>query len=375
MATFSPQAAHATGHGCVVFFHTPGMATIPQAWLQQLIANQRSTSDAAPPTRKPGKKPRDRKAKTPLIRMLKPGACVANCTKPNCPRGVQPILEFAPAVSNITHKKRAKFLKIAKALEDACKDTDVAKLLEQMGKLRNKLCQTCRLIKKKSRENPKTKRGACRAKWYEIRAQLQKQGCILCGRNDAMTVEHTKPKEKMRDKKGNPVDLGDYSKWPTLGGAEAMQAEFDKPSVVPMCRNCQEMQPTHSAMKTKINPKDLPNGKKKNKLVYKRDKQAYVDAKKLEIGKCEDCDFRVVPWGSNFTPGVSGYPHAFQWAHRSELDKGEGVGDIVTSGLSFATCKPLLDKDMARSRLLCQCCGKNETDLRKNAPGPSEEGN
>ena len=48
---------------------------------------------------------------------------------------------------------------------------------------------------------------------------------------------------------------------------------------------------------------------------------------------------------------------------------------MAYSSLSFATAKPLLDKEMARSRILCMCCGKTETDSRKGAPGPSEEGN
>lgn len=329
------------------------------------------------------------KTKEPVIRMLKPGMCEANCTKDTCERGFQPILEFVPVVSNPTHKKNAAFLKVAKAFEGLLDDPDVVDLLKQMGVLRKKNCLTCRLIHKKSRENPDTVAGACRAKWYEIRAKLEEKGCVECGCTDAMTVEHTNPKEKRRNKKGKPVCLGKYVKWRVLGGPEAMQAEYDKPSVVPMCSNCQFMQPTHNAMKPKLNPKYLPEGKrgknateqevaayqKKYALTQRRAKQAYVDPKKLTIGQCAECEFRVVPWGSDFTPGVTGYPHAFQWAHRSELDKEDGVAKIVHSAKSFKTAKPLLDTEMARSRMLCQCCGKTETDARALAPGPSEEGN
>jgi len=332
---------------------------------------------------------KQRKTKEPVIRILAPGICKANCTMANCNRGLQPILEFAPAASNITHKKRAAFLKIVKAFEGLLEDPDVVDLLKQMGVLRKKTCLTCRLVAKKSQENPDTKYGECRAKWYEIKAQLQEKGCILCGCDDGMTVEHTKPEEKMRDKKGDTVDLSSYTKWTTLGSHEAMQAEFDKPSVVPMCINCQSMQPTGNAMKPKLDPDSLPDGKtgksatkeetaaynKKWLLIERRKKQAYVNGKKLELAQCAECEFRVVPWGSDFTPGVTGYPHSFQFAHRSELDKEEAVSKIVNSCKSFKTAKPLLDKEMARSRMLCQCCGKTETEERVDVPGPSEEGN
>jgi len=83
----------------------------------------------------------------------------------------------------------------------------------------------------------------------------------------------------------------------------------------------------------------------------------------------------VGPRGKDWTPGVTGWPHAFQWAHRSELDKEKSVSYIVARRKSFKTAKPLLDTEMARCRLLCQCCGKTETDARVHAPGPSEEGN
>ena len=298
---------------------------------------------------------------------------------------MQPIVEFLPAVSNITHRKRAAMQRILQKLDNAVDDTERAALLKKLEK-RSKKCQTCRLIAKKSKEKPTTKKGACRAKWYELRAQLQEMGCAECGWHgvDAMTVEHTKPEEKKRDAKGNPVNLGQFNRWKTLGGPEAMQAEFDKPSVVPMCHICQYMQPTHNAMKPKIDPAALPEvricddraaNEKKRTLTKKRKKMDYVDGKKLEIGECAECWMRVVPRGSAYSPGYSAYPHAFQWAHRSELDKAQNVSAIVNSKQSFNTCKSKLDREMGRSRMLCQNCGHVETQARQRAPGPSEEGN
>ncbi len=326
------------------------------------------------------------KAKAPIVRLTASGRCVANCTMPDCPRGMQPIVEFLPAVSNHNHRKRAAMEKILQKLGELLDDPECTALLEELGVVRTKKCQTCRLIDKKTKENPTTRRGACRAKWYELRAQLQEMGCAECGWHgiDAMTVEHTKPKEKMRDAKGCPVCLSDYPKWKTLGGPEAMQVEFDKPSVVPMCLTCQFMQPTHNAMKPKLDPATLPSVRrcdnkaaymKKWNLTERRKKQNYVDGKKLGVGECAECWMKVVPFGSTYAPGHSAYPHAFQWAHRSELDKGQSVSKIVHSAQSFDTAKPKLDREMGRSRLLCMNCGKCETDTREHAPGPSEEGN
>ena len=209
-----------------------------------------------------------------------------------------------------------------------------------------------------------------------------------------MTVEHTDPSEKKRDKKGNPVCLSDYHKWTVLGGPEAMQAEYDKESVVPMCLNCNLMQPTCAAMQPKLNPDELPDGKyngtpeeraaymKKRSLTEKRKKQEYVDNIKLnyvnqhgQVGQCDDCSIEVVPRGSEWYPPYTAYPHVFQFAHRSELDKKDGVAELVASNRSFKTAKPLIDKEIERCRLLCMCCAKTETDARNSCPGPSEEGN
>ena len=200
---------------------------------------------------------------------------------------------------------------------------------------------------------------------------------------DAMTVEHTEPSEKMRDSKGAPVCLSEYHKWPALGGPEAMQAEFDKPSVVPMCLNCQHMEPTHTAMQ-RLDPETLPTVSqsvdkatymKKYSLVERHKKQAYVDDKKLKIGECAECWMKVVPRGSEYSPGHSAYPHMFQWAHRSELDKERSVSKIVNGTRSFNTAKPELDNEIGRCRMLCMNCGFVETQARRCKPGPSEEGN
>jgi len=342
------------------------------------------------------------KAKQPEIALVKQGKCMANCTKPGCPRGFQGIDQFLPAISNITHKKRARVIKLVEELH-ALKVEDVKnpgmyifELMQRIANLRALHCKTCRDIGKKTQHNPNTKFGACRAKWYEIKRDLEAEGCSVCGCTDGMTVEHTIPSEKKRNKKGQPVQLSDYTKWGSLGGPQAMQEEYDKESVVPMCINCNLMQPTCSHMKPKLNPDDLPNGKKgknatpeekaaydrKRELVARQKKKAYVDNIKLNyvnssgnVGECEECIMEVITHGSKWRPEYTGYPHVFQFAHRSELDKKDGVAKLVRSTRSFKTEKPKIDREIARSRLLCMCCAETENQARKSCPGASEEGN
>ena len=284
------------------------------------------------------------------------------CTKPNCPRGLQDMTQFEPASSNITHKDRSIFLKVVDEFDIPLTKEEYNLLCEKVNKMRRKQCYTCRTILKKSKENPNTEgRGGCRGVSLQIKALNEKAGCVLCKRKTSVTNEHTVPTEKMRNSKGKTVCIGKYAQWTALGGKKAMWAEFSMTSVVPMCLNCNNMQPTADAMKRKDDPPTAT--------------QAYVNAKKLELGKCEDCPYRVVPRGTEWTPGVTGWPHAFEFAHRSELDKVDGVAEIVRDNTSLETAKPKLDTEMARSRFLCRCCAKIETDSRKTVPGPSEEGN
>jgi hypothetical protein len=249
------------------------------------------------------------------------------------------------------------------------------------------------LAAKKSQANDDTGYGECMAKWYELRALMQEMGCHFCGRSDSMTLEHMDPKEKKRSKDGKrTVCLSEYTKWPSIGGPAAMDREFNLKSVKPSCFNCQLMQLTCTAMQPRENVASLPDGKSKGtkaeKAAYKRKwqlinrykKQDYVNRYKLKKsgGKCEDCDFRMVPLSfplSSIIPGKMGYPHAFHTAHKSELDWEATIGKLVNSNLSYETEKPKIDKELKRCRILCFCCAQVETNSRATVPGPSLEGN
>jgi hypothetical protein len=337
-----------------------------------------------------------KKALVPIVKWANGQQCLANCTHPSCPRGFQQLDQFIPAASNQTHRPRNLFLKLLKCMDEAQtldRSSDTCKkLMVQVQKTRRKLCETCRLIAKKTQANEDTARGECMAKWFELQALMQEMGCFFCGRSDSMTLEHRVPSEKKLDKEGNTVCLSEYPKWTTIGGPSGMQREFDLESTVPSCYNCQSMQLTHSAMQPKIETASLPDGRKngtkaesdaydrKWQLINRYKKQDYVNRYKLKTsgGKCEDCAFQMVDYSfplSSIIPGQHGFPHAFQTAHKSELDWEASISKLVTSHLSFAKAKPKIDKELKRCRILCFCCALTETNSRATVPGPSLEGN
>ena len=79
-----------------------------------------------------------KKAKAPIVRLTASGRCEANCTKLNCPRGMQPIVDFLPAVSNRNHRKRAAMEKILQ-------------LDREMGRSRM-LCMNCGHVETQARQ-------------------------------------------------------------------------------------------------------------------------------------------------------------------------------------------------------------------------------
>lgn len=325
--------------------------------------------------------------KEPVIKWIGKGVVKANCTQAGCGR-LQNLDQFTPAISNQMHRKRQAFLDLYNAImaiDRVLNNPDALALVNEMGLRRLKHCLTCRLKLKKSRLNPTTVEGACRAKWHELKAAAEEKGCALCGCNDAISYEHVDPSTKMTRTKNSgkvePVHLSAYPLWSALGGPAAMQREADEKCIV-LCENCHGMQPTGTAMTERIDPNTLPDVSKRcdkaayNKkygLLVKREKQVYVEGIKLQIGGCAECTMQVVPRDAVWRPGQSGWPHVFCFAHRSELDKEHGVGKLVTRTIKLATLKPMIDKEIARCRLLCKNCNKVETDARADAPGPSEE--
>jgi hypothetical protein len=353
--------------------------------------------------RGPAKKKKRPKHKTDprFMAEVRGGEIVAKCTR--CKGDQQPIQVFVPQVSNQTHKRRQDALDeikkltamlliaIGKAGKEGCSAGEVVgtmgKTVEEMLEHRSGHCITCRHEKKACGEDPATKKGACRAKAIELGARMKEMGCTDCGCDDAVEFAHWSKELKKKDKKGKSVSLGEYTRWASLGGPEAMEEEFTTTGR-PLCSNCAFMEEDHAVFHG-ANPdemedvkpsEDIKKYKAKKKRKYKIEKQAYVNARKLEIGGCEDCTAKVVETREECVPGRLYMPHCFHFRHRWEPTKKNTVGNLVCSRTSLyghkksknrKGCKAALDAEMDTEvcALKCACCAKVETDKRKAGPG------
>jgi hypothetical protein len=353
--------------------------------------------------RGPSKKKKRMKHKTNprFMAEVRGGEIVARCTM--CKGSPQPIQNFVPDVSNITHKRRQDALDeikkltamlliaIGKAGKEGCSAGEVigtmGKTVEAMLEHRSGSCITCRGSFKAHREDPATKEGACRAKAIELRARMKEMGCAECGCDDAVEFAHYSKELKKKNKKGKPVNLGAYARWAPLGGPEAMEEEFTTTGR-PLCVNCAFMEEDYAVF-LGANPDEMEDvrhiedkkkytAKKSRKILV--EKQAYVNARKLEIGGCEDCTAKVVETKEECVPGRLYLPHCFHFCHRWEPTKKNQVSKLVCSRTSLfgrknyknsKGCKAALDAEMDTEvcALKCACCAKVETDKRKAGPG------
>ena len=305
------------------------------------------------------------------------GSLYARCVALKCAksRGAQPILNFTPAASNSSHKKRKRFNDLTK---NSCESTNY----DEIQSLRTSLCLHCRAIQKKSQTKGSSKISVCKAAILELQRLAKESGCVTCGGTESLEFQHVDPATKMR-KNGKPVSLSDYVKWATLGGVEAIHIERQK--CVVMCRNCHRMDPTFIGFKA-IASSSLPNVsqyqdastyRKKHALKIKEEKQDYVDSIKLNLAECKVCNVKLVPKGTCTVPGQSYWPWCFDFAHNSELKKGDNFGKngtvslLAASRAKLSSVKSDIDRETnpSRSRLLCANCHHQETVLRRTIPG------
>ena len=185
-----------------------------------------------------------------------------------------------------------------------------------------------------------------------------------------LAAEHgTNPKKK--DVHGDPVCLGEYEKWPALGGVQAMMEE-DEQIEKWTCLCCARLDPSSSSANRCGDPEGMPDGKRsgtkaevaqyerKRQAVRRYPKQKYVDECKWDDdnGECAECK----------RPVVEGEEVMFDWNHRDEATKckgglfGErgGVAGLVhncSNAATLAKVKHLLDAEMKpKCDLLCTNC-------------------
>lgn len=252
--------------------------------------------------------------------------------------------DFRPAEIERFARKGAAFDAVMREIVDG---TPTPELRARLDALRTKKCLRCRARMQKTHSDPNTTTGQCRALWYELRTAP----CVDCGRDDGFSeFDH------VRDTKVHNVS--DYCWWVWNGGVEAMRAEAAK--CVARCRNCHSMQESGNKYKRKYATlEEMPTATREERIAkhmrrYLDEKIAFVDARKLELGACEDCAFAVTPASC----------HVFVFAHRDATTKTKSVAQLCNTHASLPTTRPKLEAEMAKCRLLCAVCHSKETRVR-----------
>jgi len=202
-------------------------------------------------------------------------------------------------------------------------------------------CDICRAIKKKSRENPTTAEGECKAYYRELQ---QTNPCVECDEEGDACVyprdwrliefDHIDPKAKRKKRTGEEGhELSDYSWWANHGGVEAMKEEVKK---------CQALCAFHHRTKTK-------NETAEETQVSKIQKREIINEKKRERGGCLVCGREC----------VEGNEYLFFLRLREGETKTICVSRLVNK--SWAYFDENLAKEMAKRDMLCCGCNKLKT--------------
>ena len=210
----------------------------------------------------------------------------------------------------------AAYAEALEALGDAraSKDGDVFLVArETIAKLATTWCATCRASNAKSRLNPETVLGACRAEWLRLKAEVF-HTCARCGAKRAIEANHGKEyadnaklHKAMVESHGQDAADAAYpaserklalvsatdNYWSCHGGVEGMRGEALK--CEPLCRMCHTMDesstsaPENAASRAKAEAKEYETAEKRQIAVlntgYKVNKRAYVDAIKRKLAR------------------------------------------------------------------------------------------
>ena len=303
----------------------------------------------------------------------------------------------------------AAYTKVVEALGEARAAKDGAAFLtarETIATLATAWCAPCRAIHAKSRANPTTTVGGCRAEWERLKAEVF-HTCGSCGAQRAVEANHgetyaanAKAHKAMVATHGQEAADAAYPAterkleglsstdgyWHCHGGVEAMRAEADK--CTPLCRACHALDPSSDSApenaggRAKAEAGEYATNKQRQSAVnhagYREDKRAYNNTIKREVGACErpECPRD----GPSAGRCVSGFEACYDWDHVDRTTKGRGIAEIVHDNRSFATDKPELLAELGlppdfdvdtddippvaerRCRLLCRNCHKTRKE-------------
>jgi len=193
-------------------------------------------------------------------------------------------------------------------------------------------CTNCKAIQKKTKENPTTANGKCRAwcqTWKKTHPCEHEGGCDYPEDWRLIQADHIEPKAKKRKRTGESGHrLGDYAWWACNGGVEAMKEEAKK---------CQALCIFHHKIKTKEEGRDTTRK-------CKVEKRARINEKKRERGECLKCGMEC----------VEGNEFLFDLDHRDPQKKTISVSQLVDK--SWDDFNEQLPVEMAKCDLLCCGC-------------------
>ena len=283
-----------------------------------------------------------------------------------CPRTC-PVEEFAPRQGEAN---LALFLQAVVLYKETQSAAARATVVQHVVKD----CDHCRDIMKRSRVNPDTKKGKCRAYLHELRT-TEFRVCVHCGTTRCIELDNVVDDADRAElfKEGKVYvpkhhKLSDYSWWahPAHGGVEGMRLE--KAVCEPCCNMCHALQPTSNP---RVDPKTLPPAVPKERTVdpdmYKKrwhatitwPRYCYNDGLKRAIGQCENLDCpRDGPGGGKCIPGVE---QAFDWEHVNAAAKESSISELccnLSSTMPETDWKAAIHAELERGecRLLCRNC-------------------
>ena len=310
--------------------------------------------------------PRPPKKPKPNRLIDRDGALWQKCQGTTCARTCA-VEAFAPRMGE------AKIAKFGRAVAEY-RATQSAKARATIVQLVVTECDRCRDSAKRSRVNPTTKKGQCRAYWEELK-ETTFHTCVDCGGTrcvEADNVVSDADRAVLFDEgtvlHAKHHKLSDYPWWSSHGGVDGMKLE--QAVCVGRCRMCHALQPTSNSG-NRVDPKTLPPAVPDERTVdpelYKQrwhatrawPRYAYVDELKRAVGQCENLDcLRDGPGNGKCVAGVE---QCFEWEHTNAKKKRNAISNLcahLPTNMHESKWKGKIKRELKRGdcKLLCGNC-------------------
>ena len=311
-----------------------------------------------------------KKAKPPKVDRLidRDGALWQKCKQKTCQRTC-PVDTFAPRAGE---NKLALFLQAAALYQQTRSVAARVTVVQHV----TTTCDRCRETNKRSRSNPNSKQGKCRAYWYELK-KTTFHTCVDCGATRAVEADNivSDADRAVLFAKGmvsvpEHHKLSDYMWWsrPAHGRVEGMKREAKV--CVSRCKMCHSLQPTSDSAK-RVDPDTLPPVvdnesavdekmyEKRRKAKYRWPRYLYVDRLKCIVGQCENLNCpRDGPSGGQC---ILGFEQAYDWEHVNAAAKRASISELchdLPVNMLEDDWKREIHNELERGecRLLCRNC-------------------